>query len=285
MAHIILTGGTGLIGGAVLLHILNLPPDNAISKVTILSRSPVPLATKPDRRNTTTQIEVIIHTDYTSYPPELLSRVQGVKAVIWAQGISQTRVSRTKYVEITKDYPLAAFRAFSSLPLPTNDKTPASKLDFIHITAHGTTYNPKFYTPYYGRIKGEAELALFKISQQEPYASTINLYNVRAGGVIGTMQPEIWEPFLQRHRNNTTYAFAYKLLVPIYQAVRENALIPTPELGKFLTDLAVMVPGRDKVEDEALLFDNYGRVIENTAIRRICGLKIHRGQIAPESCI
>lgn len=85
--HLILTGATGLVGTAVLSHLLTLPPGQ-VDKLTILSRRPVPLA--EDRPNT----EVIIHHNFGSYPDELLQTLKGANGVIWAQGISQSEVDR-----------------------------------------------------------------------------------------------------------------------------------------------------------------------------------------------
>ena len=40
------------------------------------------------------KLEVIVHTDYASYPPELQERLRGARAAIWAQGISQTEAPK-----------------------------------------------------------------------------------------------------------------------------------------------------------------------------------------------
>lgn len=85
--HLILTGATGLVGTAVLSHILALP-HGQVDKLTILSRKPVPLA--EDHPIT----EVIIHHNYGTYPDDLLQKLKGADGVIWAQGISQNEVDR-----------------------------------------------------------------------------------------------------------------------------------------------------------------------------------------------
>lgn len=85
--HVILTGATGLVGTAALSHILSLPAGR-ISRVSILSRKPVPMA--EGRPN----ITVIQHSDFMSYPPELLEALRGAEACIWALGVSQNQVSK-----------------------------------------------------------------------------------------------------------------------------------------------------------------------------------------------
>lgn len=85
--RLILTGATGLVGSATLNHILSLPPGQ-ISRLFILSRSPVPMAEgKPN-------VTVIEHKDFNEYGPELLEKLKGADGCIWAQGISQTQVSK-----------------------------------------------------------------------------------------------------------------------------------------------------------------------------------------------
>ena len=85
--HLILTGATGLVGSGVLAHILSLPPGQ-ITKLSILSRRPVPMAEgKPG-------VTVIEHKDYGHYPPELLEQLRGAQGCIWAQGISVALVPR-----------------------------------------------------------------------------------------------------------------------------------------------------------------------------------------------
>lgn len=89
MAHLILTGATGLVGSAALAHVLSVSlPAGKISKLSILSRRPVPMAEgKPN-------VEVIIQNDFTKYEPELLEKLKGAEGCIWAQGISVTQVDK-----------------------------------------------------------------------------------------------------------------------------------------------------------------------------------------------
>lgn len=85
--HIILTGATGLVGSAALAHILSLPAGS-VSRLSILSRRPVPMAAnKPN-------VTVIEHQDFSHYPPELLEKLKGASGCIWALGVSQNGVSK-----------------------------------------------------------------------------------------------------------------------------------------------------------------------------------------------
>lgn len=83
--HLILTGATGLVGSGVLDAMLK---SKEITKISILSRRPVPLAANDPRAN------VIIHKDFENYEPELLNKLQGANGVVWALGISQLKVTK-----------------------------------------------------------------------------------------------------------------------------------------------------------------------------------------------
>jgi uncharacterized protein YbjT (DUF2867 family) len=84
--HLVVTGGTGLVGSAVLQTML---ANSSVTKVSILSRRPVALAEGHQKAN------VILHKDYNSYPPSVLSQLKDVDGVVWAQGISATQVSKS----------------------------------------------------------------------------------------------------------------------------------------------------------------------------------------------
>ncbi len=81
--HLILTGATGLVGTAVLDAMIR---AKDITKITVLSRRPI--------KFTDDRINVIIHKDFSSYDPSLLDKLQDAEACVWAQGISQSQVSK-----------------------------------------------------------------------------------------------------------------------------------------------------------------------------------------------
>lgn len=123
--HLILSGATGTVGYNVLLCCLASPK---VTRVSILSRRD--FALPQGERLDTTKAEIIVHTDYKEYPPALLEKLKGSDGCIWAQGISQTKVSKDEYVQITYDYPLAAAKAFSSL-------SNSGKFNFVYVSGEG----------------------------------------------------------------------------------------------------------------------------------------------------
>ena len=95
--HLILTGATGLVGSAVLDAMLHC---QTVTKVSILSRRPVPMAEQANNP----KVNVIIHKDFSDYGPEVLDKLQGANGVVWALGISQSKVSE-RYFYVSTTHP------------------------------------------------------------------------------------------------------------------------------------------------------------------------------------
>lgn len=87
MAHLILTGATGLVGSAVLVNLMSRPATE-VSKVTILGRREHPLVKDNPR------FETVIQKDFNTYDAQTLEKLKGATGAIWAQGISITAVPR-----------------------------------------------------------------------------------------------------------------------------------------------------------------------------------------------
>jgi uncharacterized protein YbjT (DUF2867 family) len=85
--HLILTGATGLVGSSVLDAMLK---NTTISKISILSRRPVPMA--DDAKDP--RVRVIMHKDFESYKPELLDQLKDADGCVWALGTSQMNVTQ-----------------------------------------------------------------------------------------------------------------------------------------------------------------------------------------------
>ncbi|KAL4907648.1 hypothetical protein BDW74DRAFT_111488 [Aspergillus multicolor] len=248
--RLILTGATGVVGSAALNHILSLPKGE-ISALYILSRSPVPAAeNKPN-------VTVIQHKNYNEYSPELLEKLKGADGCIWAQGISQTLVSKDEYIKITLDYPLAAAEAFSTL---------SDSFNFVYVSGEGATQTPGMLTPLFGRTKGQAESALLDLAKKYP---SLKPFSVRPAYVDTANDPETLKARMQRPEQQS---FKAKALHAFFGPLMRNVLTkndsPTEHLGKFLTDLA---RGNGKPLAEQGVAED-GRIIPNVVFRKIAGL-------------
>lgn len=115
-------------------------------------------------------------------------------------------------------------------------------------------------TAHFGKIKGQAELDLLALAKTTP---SLKPFSVRPGMVDDIDHPELIEALKSR---NTP--FVHKVvkstLSPAIRTFWSSGVSPTPELGKFLCDLALSNGAPlDGVDIE------HGRIIPNSAVRRL----------------
>uniref|UniRef100_A0A0B7KE37 NAD(P)-binding domain-containing protein n=1 Tax=Bionectria ochroleuca TaxID=29856 RepID=A0A0B7KE37_BIOOC len=224
--------------------------SSKVSKISILSRRPVPMAGEDPSVNT------IIHTDFNTYEPEVLDKLQGANGVVWALGISQPKATKEDYITITKDSPHAAVKAFSTL---SPEREP---FRFIYVSGSGATIEPNAFTPFYGRVKGETEIALSKLR-----TSRFHIESVRPGGVDASNHPAI-KPYIPDP--GLVYSAVGSVLGPLMRAILRPLHSPTEQLGRFLVGMAM------RTYDEQLEVGGNGitnvdgsRILDNWAFRRL----------------
>jgi hypothetical protein len=178
----------------------------------------------------------------------------------------------SKYTEITKDYPLAAAKAFASLSNPfkfvyVSGTFHSSILIIATLTraqiGEGATTDPGMFTPLFGKVKGETEKAFLELSKTTP---SLKPYSLRPAGVDPTYHSEI-QPFIPRTKS-FMLKIAQAALLPVFRAVGANMVSPTKELGQVLVDLA-MSDG-ERLQGQGVLGE--GRTISNVGMRRLAGL-------------
>jgi nucleoside-diphosphate-sugar epimerase len=250
--HLILTGATGLVGSSVLAHILSLPTSQ-VTRLSILSRKPIPMAEAANKPN----VKVIHHDDFSSYSPDLLEELKGADGVVWALGISQNEVSKEDYVKITKGYTLEAAKAFSSL---------SDNFKFVYVSSEGATVRPGILTPLYGRVKGEVEAALLEMGKK---TSSLKVFSLRPGAVDAHAQPEVMEAVASKLKAKPWwYKAGDRVLLPALRAAYGNMVSPTKDLGRVLTDLAM--GNGEPLEGKGI--EGEGRIITNAGFRRLAGI-------------
>ncbi|KAK2761680.1 hypothetical protein FQN54_001508 [Arachnomyces sp. PD_36] len=254
--HLILTGATGLVGTSVLDAMLK---TASITKISILSRKPVPMAENAkDPR-----VNVIIHKQFETYEPELLDKLKDADACVWALGTSVTNVSKEQYIKITRDYALSAAEAFSTLK-PSN-----RPFRFIYVSGEGVTQNPGPFTAAFARVKGEAESLLGKLSAKSP--ELIRADSVRPGFVDPAADEAVRAYVSGPVITGAAAKIGISLLGPPVRYLMKGMHSPTEHLGRFLTDMAMgKVDG--KLEGKGTFKSGGGVVVENAGIRRVCGL-------------
>ncbi|KAI1276867.1 hypothetical protein F5Y07DRAFT_399027 [Xylaria sp. FL0933] len=249
--HLILTGATGLVGSGVLDAMIKMKD---VTKISILSRRPVPMA--EDSKDP--RINVIIHKDFTKYDSAVLDQLKGARGCVWALGVSQTQVDKEEYVKITKDYALAAGEAFQEL---ARENEP---FNFVYVSGGGATVKPGRFSPLYARVKGETEMALAELRKKNPL---LHASSVRPAAVDGTAHKAI-------HQYIPTAPLAYRTLAPFLLAPIRVGMpsmhSPTQPLGWFLAEMSMgkhaVTPG------PGVSMIGEFPILENPAFRRLAGL-------------
>ncbi|KAI8300801.1 Botcinic acid biosynthesis cluster B protein 16 [Colletotrichum sp. SAR11_59] len=253
--HLILTGATGLLGSSVLDAMIKMKD---VTKISILSRRPIPMV--DDAKDP--RINVIIHRDFDKYEPDVLDKLKGANGVVWALGISQNKVTKEEYVKITKDYTLAAAKAFAELP-PNNEP-----FRFVYVSGEGATQKPGMFSAIFARVKGETETLL----------SEMRAANLR-------LQAEAIRPAFVDAQKHTAikqyipdpgmvYNAANVMIGPLTRTLVPSFVSPTEYLGKFMTEMAM---GKHDASlaagGQGIITLNGGlRIVENIGFRRLAGL-------------
>ncbi|PQE04754.1 nucleoside-diphosphate-sugar epimerase protein [Rutstroemia sp. NJR-2017a BBW] len=246
--HIILTGATGLVGSGVLQTMLINP---SITKLSILSRRPVPQAENHNKAN------VIIHKDFTTYPESVLDQLKGAEGCVWALGISSVGMDRETYKEITHTYAIRAAQSFTSLSRP-------SPFKFIYVSGEGATQTPSMFTQMFGTIKGQTEADLLALSSQPEY-DNLRVINVRPAGVDAGEHKEIAEFVPKKSMMMKALTVA---LLPLVRGLQRDMLTPTKNLGEVCTQL--VAGDGEKLEGKGVVGVE-GRILSNVALRRLGG--------------
>ncbi|KAK0734512.1 hypothetical protein B0T26DRAFT_74629 [Lasiosphaeria miniovina] len=179
---VIVTGATGLVGSGVLAACI---ADERITHVFAMSRRPLPKALADDPKVTS-----IIHHDFGSYPPDILSELAGVEACIWAIGGRAHQFPDIEtYKAVQVDFPVAAANAFLDNLVP---QLPAGKrFSFMFCSDRHAEWDekkPLWFNPDTRRIHGEAEQELCDLADTRCGSAGskhhFSAYCVRPGHVL-----------------------------------------------------------------------------------------------------
>ncbi|KAG9245722.1 hypothetical protein BJ878DRAFT_478966 [Calycina marina] len=156
---VILTGATGYIGSELLEQAVAHP---GISSLICITRRALPEAVAWNPK-----LKVILHSDFSTYPPELLAELQGSQACIWALG---SPALKTSDLELRRSIEIR----FTHIAAKEFSKAIAPKLD-------GCATSFRFLYLSGKIIKGEVENGLLEI---QTTSKNFEVSIVRPGGVL-----------------------------------------------------------------------------------------------------
>ncbi|THH00015.1 hypothetical protein EW145_g7154, partial [Phellinidium pouzarii] len=160
---IILTGATGAAGLSILRSAI---ADSAISHITVISRRDIPSSIP-----SLDKVTRIAHNDFSSYPPDVLSKLAGHDALVWALGTNSMGKSEAEYSRITRDFPVAALRALDEAGVRGEDGV----LRMVYLSVDGADTNGKSRA-LYEKVKGLAEKDLTTYGSK---SSSLQVYNIQ----------------------------------------------------------------------------------------------------------
>ncbi|MCJ1281721.1 hypothetical protein MMC26_001043 [Xylographa opegraphella] len=170
---IILTGSTGFIGSEI-LHQCIQHPD--ISSIVALSRRELPKDVTSNAK-----LEVIIQQDFTGYSDDVLKRLAGAEACIWALGNATTNPEAGRKANF--DTTLAGAETFAtSLPLQPDSRKP---LRFVYVSGMLAERDQKktlWFAQEGRRMRGQIEKALVELQKQ--HNDSITTFIVRPWMVL-----------------------------------------------------------------------------------------------------
>ncbi|KAI9835320.1 MAG: hypothetical protein M1819_002464 [Sarea resinae] len=176
--RIILTGGTGLVGGELLTQCIR---NASITSIIALTRRPLaPAVTSHEK------VENIIHDNFNEYPDQLLKKLAGAEACLWALGGNASAFKTKEEARlVTVDYTLSAARAFHTA-LRTNLPSSQTKpFRFVYCSGMLAEQDPDKFLWYPTgtlKTKGAAEKGLFDLARANP--DSFEAYAVRPALIL-----------------------------------------------------------------------------------------------------
>ncbi|GAA5944420.1 uncharacterized protein JCM15063_000949 [Sporobolomyces koalae] len=259
--RLIITGATGSAGSEVLRQALQ---DARITAVTTLTRTPLPSYFVPTDKQSD-KLTQIVHPDFSNYPSELLERLSGHDACIWALGTSSIGMNEPDYTRVTHEFATNAARAFSQINVNRDD---CRKFVFAYLSGARSTQSPTpstqgwFNTPMWARVKGRTESDLAKV----PNLAT---YSFRPAFIVSDNLP----PPEYRTRYNTPLL---KFVGTAIGAISDTGAVRAETLAKAMIR-ACLEGSNGKVEGwEGKGVQGDAGVFENSEIKRLgSGLAAH----------
>ncbi|KAL8415032.1 hypothetical protein RB594_006022 [Gaeumannomyces avenae] len=173
---VIVTGCTGLTGGELVKECIENP---AIEHIIALTRKPLSEAVTSHEK-----VTVILHEDFSSYPPELLSQLQGADGCLWAIGGRANLFPDVDTArKVSVDYTLAAAKAFVDAKLAGEGKI----FRMVFCSGWLAEWDQKKSLRFMEdsrKIKGQVEKGLADMADGQP--ERFQSWFVRPGDIIPT---------------------------------------------------------------------------------------------------
>jgi len=174
---VIVTGCTGLVGNALVRQCI---ASDEISHVFALTRKPLDDAVAKSPKAT-----VILHDDFSTYPPELLDKVKGADGCFWAIGGRANQFPDVDtFSKVQVDYTIAAANAFREALAPQLPE--GRQFRFIFCSGMGAEWDQKKPLRFLAdtrHVKGKVEQGLCEVADADPTKRFV-VYCARPSGIL-----------------------------------------------------------------------------------------------------
>lgn len=175
---VIVTGATGVLGKEIVRQCLE---DSRITKVVILTRRAVSMDIESHPKT-----EVMMHQDFSRYSEDMLRRLEGASACLWAIGgrSEQLESDKDMHHKVTVEFPLAAAKAMSERIAA---KAPGgNKFNFVFCSSKSPDRHAAklLFLGDPRRSRGEAEKGLCEVADSN--AVCFSAWILRPGGITTT---------------------------------------------------------------------------------------------------
>ncbi|THH27356.1 hypothetical protein EUX98_g6825 [Antrodiella citrinella] len=213
--RLLLTGATGVAG----LNIYRAAvADPAVDRITLLVRREMPSwAVLPP--NAAAKTETIIHSDFTSYSLDLVTKIAEHDACIWAQGKSAIGMNETDYTRLTYEGPMAMVKALQDADL-ASARSADQPFRFVWLSGTGADTSKQMWA----RVKKRTEDELAATCEATP---GMQAHIIRPGG----FRPSSRYPEDSPNQRGRMENVALSVLAPVLRFVAPSLMISAEQLS------------------------------------------------------
>ncbi|KAJ4257514.1 hypothetical protein NW762_008638 [Fusarium torreyae] len=179
---VVVTGATGTVGNEIVKRCLS---DARITKVVILTRRAVSMDIESHPK-----ADVVMVQDFLRYSDEVLRRIEGSSACLWAIGARADQLNNDKAAlhNVNVELPLAAARAISDRI--SSSLGPGSKFNFVFCSNKSTTSKSSslLFLGDPRKPKSEVEKGLCEIADASP--ETFSAWILRPSTILTPDAPK-----------------------------------------------------------------------------------------------
>ncbi|KAI1495373.1 hypothetical protein F5X96DRAFT_613213 [Biscogniauxia mediterranea] len=173
--NLIIAGGTGFVGSEVVRQAI---ADTRIKHAFVLTRKPLPDDIPKDDK-----VTVILHDDFSTYPPSLIEKLTDAEACVWSIGGRATQFPDVETARrVSVDFTIAAAKAFLDNLAPRLPD--GRKFRFLFCSGKFAEWDDKKKLSFMSdtrHIKGQVEKGLCELADANP--DKFEVFIVRPGGI------------------------------------------------------------------------------------------------------